>query len=597
MDILKKVNYIFDRKQKKGLAVNAFLAIIAGMLELLGVSALLPLVDVLLDESLIQKKRLYRTFAEIVNASNTRDFIVSFSICLIVIYVFKNLYLMVRYKIQMEFVFGNMKALASKLMNCYLGQSYLFHVNHSATELQRNVNNDVQKFMKVISSLITIAVEGLTFACMLLFLLVTDPITTVIMMGIFGVVFVCIYGVFKKNQVKVGKAARAAAGEMNKWIMQSFGGIKELKVLNREQFFIDNFEAAYDKSNVENIKNELYTGYPKYVTEVLTICGLLTTIIIRMLMGVNPKEFAISLSAFALAAMRMLPSFNRITEHIANILYCKASVGAIYEDIRIVEELKGKSIGHVGTSKLLLNDELRLDNISFKYPEGDKNIFENLNLSIKKNQSIALIGESGAGKTTLADIMLGLLEPTSGKVTVDGTDIFEHEYEWHRAVGYIPQMIYLIDDTIRANVVFGDSVDEERVWKALEDAQLADFVKELPDGLETVVGDRGVKLSGGQRQRIGIARALYANPSVLFLDEATSALDSETENAVMESINYLHGKTTMVLIAHRLSTIRNCDQIYEVGKGMAVLRDKQSVFSEETRILSNALNCSENASL
>jgi ABC-type multidrug transport system fused ATPase/permease subunit len=590
MDILKKVNYIFNAKQKTGFVANVILALISAMFELIGLSALYSLVNVIMDETKIETNKYFSMFADFFNVHELKSFLISFSIALIIVYVVKNVFLMFRLKFQMKYIYTNKKALALRLMNCYMGQDYLFHVEHAATELQRNVDKDVVNFISVISALISSLVEVFTLICMIVFLSVTDIITTLLLAGIFGLAFLFILKVYRKYQVQAGVDAREANKELNKWLMQSFGGIKELKVLNREKFFLNNYSNAYDKSNRAALRNSLLSHYPKYITEMLMIGGLLLTIIVRIAMGVDPRTFATTLSAFAIAAMRMLPAFNRISEYTANVLYGKASVVAIHEDLEQADRIK-KEIAEHKTSKVLeLNNEIKVEGVEFKYPEGDKNIFTGASFTIKKNQSVALIGESGSGKTTMADIMLGLLRPQKGSVTVDGLDIFENEDAWHSSVGYIPQMIYLIDDTIRANVAFGhEDIDDERVWSVLKDAQLDEYVKSLSKGLDTVVGDRGVKLSGGQRQRIGIARALYSRPAVLFLDEATSALDTETENAVMESINYLQGKTTLVIIAHRLSTIRNCDCIYEVGEGVVRLRDKKSVFEQESQKLKNAV--------
>ncbi len=589
MDTLKKVNYIFNKSQKAELVLNVFLALFAGIFELLGVSALLPLINVILDPGQIDTNKNYKLFADIFNAHTIKTFVIYFSVGLIILYIVKNAYLMFRFKFQLDFVYKNRKSLAMRLMDCYLSQDYLFHVEHAAPELQRNVNNDVVSFLNVISAIVSILVEMFTFACMLVFLIVTDAVTTILLAGIFLVAFIIIFKVYRKNQVKAGEDARAASGDLNKWLIQSFGGIKELKVLNREQFFLDNFSISYDKSIRSNKKFNLYTHFPKYITEMLTVGALLITIIIRMSMNVDVKAFAATLSAFALAAIRMLPAFNRMTEHMGSIMYGKASVDAIYEDLVQADKIKKEVAARQGTTALELTDALKVEHVVFKYPEGDNPVFTDACMTIKKNESVALIGESGAGKTTLADIMLGLLEPQSGKVMVDGKDVFANDDAWHRSVGYIPQMIYLIDDTIRANVAFGHKeVDDDRIWAALKEAQLDEYVRSLNKGLDTVVGDRGVKLSGGQRQRIGIARALYTRPSVLFLDEATSALDSETEAAVMESINYLQGKTTLVIIAHRLTTIRNCDAIYEVGGGVITMKDKKKVFEEESQKLRRA---------
>jgi ABC-type multidrug transport system fused ATPase/permease subunit len=580
--MLKKLNYIFDRKQKFELCINVVLALVAGLFELLGVSALLPLVNVILDPTAIDNNKYYSLFADTFDAHSITKFVVMFSILLIILYVLKNMYLIKRYEIQLNFMYGNRKKLSYKLMECYLQQDYLFHVNHNPLDLQRNVHNDTGNFMSVISAVISIVVEAFTCACMMVFLLVNDVFTTVLVGVLFGVSFVVMYKINKKRQVEAGEIERVSYAEMNKWIVQSFGGIKELKVLGIEKFFLDNYSRTFDVNANANKNYRLFIFRPKYITEMLAMSGLLITICIRMLMGVNVKEFAATLSVFALAAIRMLPGFNRLTEYVGNVFYGKPSVDALYEDLRQIEELNiGTISDNADVKRLELKNAIEVKNVSFKYPEGVKSVFENANLTIEKNKSVAFVGKSGAGKTTLADIILGLLEPYEGSVTVDGKDVFENDVAWHKAVGYIPQNIYLIDDTIRTNVSFSNDKDnDDKVWEALREARLEDYVKSLPEGLDTVVGDRGVKLSGGQRQRVGIARALYTKPSVLFLDEATSALDTETENAVMESINYLQGKTTLIIIAHRISTIRNCDYIYEVGEGKIELKDKSELFEE-----------------
>ncbi len=582
--MLKKLNYIFDRKQKWELVLNVILALIAGLFELLGVSALLPLVNVILDPTAIDTNKYYSVFADTFDAHSVTKFVVLFSLFLIVLYITKNLYLIKRYKIQLNFMYNNRKKLSFRLMECYLQQNYLFHVNHNPIDLQRNVHNDTGNFMSVISAIISIVVEAFTCVCMMAFLLVNDVFTTILVGVLFGVSFAIMYKMNKKRQIEAGEVERISYAEMNRWIVQSFGGIKELKVLGIEKFFLDNYSRTFDVNATANKNYKLYIFRPKYITEMLAMSGLLITICIRMLIGVNITEFATTLSVFALAAMRMLPSFNRLTEYVGNVFYGKASVDALYKDLKQIEELEfGTITDKSDVERLELQKAIEIKNVSFKYPEGVKSVFENASLTIDKNKAVAFVGKSGAGKTTLADIMLGLLEPYEGTVTVDGKDVFENDVAWHKAVGYIPQNIYLIDDTIRTNVSFGhDKGNDDKVWEALREARLEDYVRSLPEGLDTVVGDRGVKLSGGQRQRVGIARALYTKPSVLFLDEATSALDTETENAVMESINYLQGKTTLIIIAHRLSTIRNCDYIYEVGDGKILLKEKAELFEEGT---------------
>ena len=296
-------------------------------------------------------------------------------------------------------------------------------------------------------------------------------------------------------------------------------------------------------------------------------------------------SFVTTLSVFAVAAFRMLPSFNKITGYISSMMFNKPAIDSVYKDLKEIEQFMGqKIVRHEDTISITLNKSIQFNDVSFHYSESDKWILKDANLEIQKNTSVALIGASGAGKTTAADLILGILEPQEGTVTIDGVDIKKCMKSWHEDIGYIPQVIYLMDDNIRANVAFGipeEEIDDAAIEKALREAQLDQFVHALPDGLDTMIGDRGVKLSGGQRQRIGIARALYRNPNVLVLDEATSALDSDTEREVMEAIDGLHGTRTLIVIAHRLSTLRKCDKIYEVGNGRFTERNKVEVLGGE----------------
>ena len=332
--MLKKLNYIFDRKQKWELVFNVFLALIAGLFELLGVTALLPLVSVILDPSAIDSNKYYSLFADTFDAHSVTKFVVLFSVFLIILYVVKNVYLIKRYEIQLNFMYGNRKKLSYKLMECYLQQDYLFHVNHNPIDLQRNVHNDTGNFMSVISAVISIVVEGFTCVCMMVFLLVNDIFTTILVGILFGISFVVMYKINKKRQIEAGELERVSYAEMNKWIVQSFGGIKELKVLGIEKFFLDNYSRTFDKNATANKNYRIFIFRPKYITEMLAMTGLLLTIAIRMLMGVNVAEFATTLSAFALAAMKMLPSFNRITEYVGNVFYGKASVDALYDRLK-----------------------------------------------------------------------------------------------------------------------------------------------------------------------------------------------------------------------------------------------------------------------
>lgn len=576
MKLLNKINYIFDTKQKVKLVFLLILILMGSVLELLGVSAVLPLIDIALKPEVIYENEIYVFVAELFSLEDVNSFIFFISGVLVILYIFKNIYLVLCKNYQFKFTYNLNKTLSLKLMNCYLHQDYLFHVSHNVAELQRNITTDVSQFVDTVSTILNLVVEGCICVLLIAFLVITDPITSTLIIAVLAIALLGYWKISKKLQLLYGIEARSASAELNKWLLQSFGGIKEIKVMNREQFFLNNYDASYCKNIVANKKYNIVTMLPKYVTETIIICSILVTLNIRILQGANIGEFVSVLTAIAVAAMKMLPAFNRITEHMSKIMFNKSGVDNVFKDLKEIEKLERKSeLQKKDIERLQLRNEIRVENLTFAYPNTDKKIFEDASLVIKEKSSVAFVGSSGAGKTTLADIIIGVLEPDAGHVYVDGTDVFTHLDAWHKTIGYIPQMIYLMDDTIRANIVFGiteKEIDDEKVWKALERAELSEFVKELKDGIYTKIGDRGVRLSGGQRQRIGIARALYSEPDVLILDEATSALDNETEAAVMESIDNLHGKATLIIIAHRLTTIQNCDEVYEVDHGRITLK-------------------------
>jgi ABC-type multidrug transport system fused ATPase/permease subunit len=555
--------------------------IIAGMLETLGVSAVLPLISVVLTPELMETNQIYSFIAQTFHITTANGFVTLMALALIAIYIFKNIYLAMQYKIQIRFLSNCRRDVASRLMKCYVEQDYLYHVEHNVAELNRNVGGDVGSFFSLVQACMNFVSEIITLTFILVYLLMIDWMTTLLMAAVLGVFMCVVYRILKHYQIKAGEAARKSSGKVGKWILQTFGGIKEIKAFNRENYFLKKYDEAYRINNDISIKSSVRNQYPRYILETVCITSILLVVIVRIQMGVELVSFATSLSAFVVAAVRLIPSFNRLTSYIGTIMLSKAATDNIYNDLKEQEELdRQRMLEGSKDGELTFNHSLKVENLYFKYPKGEENIFEGASVEIPKNKSVAFIGSSGAGKSTFADIVLGLLKPDSGKVSVDGYDIFECINSWHHMVGYIPQVIYLMDDTIRNNILFGlGDKDDEKLWESLKLAQLDDFVRSLPKGLDTEIGDRGVRLSGGQRQRIGIARAVYNKPELLLLDEATSALDNETESAVMEAVENLHGHTTMIIIAHRLSTISHCDKVYEVADGKIVERDKAEVLA------------------
>ncbi len=580
--MLKKINYVLDKRQKMNLVILLLVIFIDAFVELLGVSAILPIVDIATNPAVINEKWYLVLIKNLTQIDDANELLVFMAIVLIVIYVIKNIYVLLMYNMQYRFVFENQRKLAVRLMDCYMHQNYLFHVSKNVAELQRNVTSDVNGFFTVVLNMLQFLAEISVCIVLIIFLIVEDIFTTLLLGGLI-VAFVAFFAVFfKKVLGRKGEENRHVNAQVTKWILQAFSGIKEIKVINAEMFFVDNYHANYKRLATLQRQQSVLTIMPRPLMETVCISGLLLTVIVRIGLGNSDvTTFIPTLSVFALAAFRMLPSFNRMTGYLSGVMFSRPSVDAIYKDLQEIEELMSRrQQAQRDDEKLVLKDAIRFEKVSFHYPESDQWVLDESDLVIEHNTSVALIGSSGAGKTTAADLLLGILEPQKGKVTVDHNDIGSHILSWHACIGYIPQTIYLMDDTIRANIAFGielAKVDDKAVDRAVQEAQLAEFVGSLPNGLDTVVGDRGVKLSGGQRQRIGIARALYRDPKVLVLDEATSALDNETEKEVMRAIDGLHGTRVLIIIAHRLSTISKCDRIYEVNKGKIIERSKREV--------------------
>lgn len=580
METVKQLNYIFSRRQKLNFVILVIVILIGSMLELVGVALVMPLVDVLTNSNQIHSNSLYSKLFELFNIDSDLKFILIFIIAIIIVYVVKNAYLLFMYDCQFRFTFNNKKRITLKLMRAYVYRPYEFHLSKNISELQRNMKEDVESLFQTILAVVQMASELLTCILLAIYLIIIDKAIT------FGILTVLIFFILvflkstKYKSYKYGEIARETVVGTNKWTRQSFEGIKEIIIANKQELFLGKVDELQGKLSTTIRKQEVLNVSPRPTFEAITITSLLGVVGIKIYMGEDINQMIPVLSAFAVAAFRLLPSFGRLAGYLNKMMYNRAAITSVYNDLKDVEnDIYIKDIDC--TERFEFDKSIEIEDVFFAYPNCDNNVLNGLSMSIKKDKSIAIIGASGSGKSTLADMLLGLLEPSKGNILVDGVNINNNYCGWHMLIGYIPQLIYIMDDTIRNNVIFGEGeADDDKIWKALENAQLADFVKNLDEGLDTVVGERGIRLSGGQRQRIGIARALYSNPKILILDEATSALDNETETAVMGAIERLKGSHTMVIIAHRLTTIRNCDEIYEIVDGKAIYRDKSEVLSD-----------------
>lgn len=581
--MLTKLGYIFDKRDKWRIAMLLAAVVVGSFLELLGVTIFMPFINIIQEPGTIRKKWYLNLAYETFRFQSVQSFMIALSVAIIVVYIIKNVYLIIEKSYIYRFSYNTQMKLSTRLLSTYMKEPYTFHLNKNIATLQRSLQEDTAKFMQVILYSLELVAELAVCLVLVVYLFCESKTITVIVLGLLVVCVGAFLLLTRKYSRRLGKDNQEYQGKIFQWMNQALGGIKEIKILEREDFFTDEYRKYYVKYAVGLRIARTISVLPKYVVEAVAISGLLVGIIVKLLLGEADMTYYIpQLTVFAVAAFRLMPSVGRINEHATNTLYALPSVDLVYHDLVEIEDYIEKQDSEV-KEDWNLQGGIEVQNVTYYYPDTEEPVIDNASLSIRKGQTVAFIGASGAGKTTMVDIILGLLTPQNGVVMADHINVHEKPKTFHAQIGYIPQVIYLSDDTIRNNIAFGvkqENINEQAVLQAMEKAQLTEFIDSLPHGLDTLVGDRGVRLSGGQRQRIGIARALYHDPEILVLDEATSALDNDTEAAVMEAVENLQGMKTMIIIAHRLTTIRNVDVIYEVGNGRVTEKSKTEVFGE-----------------
>jgi ABC-type bacteriocin/lantibiotic exporter with double-glycine peptidase domain len=464
------------------------------------------------------------------------------------------------------------------MMINFMQRPYEYYLNADTAVIQRSITSDVNNMYGLILSCLQLTSEMIVFACLVALLLSQDAKMTITIAALLVTVLLIIKFVIKPIMVKAGQENQDYYSGLYKWINESVTGIKEIKIANKENYFINGYAdcgAGY-VSAVQ--KYNLYNSTPRLLIETIAIAGMIGYMLVVMVNGASLAELMPQLTVLVAAAARLLPSANRINNYLTSIAYFEPFLMNVSDNLQ--QEINDGSVSYnsedyrkkTEVEKLPVAKNIDMVDICYKYPNTESFILDKANMNIPVGKSVGIVGTSGAGKTTIVDVMLGLLKPESGKICADGVDVNTNYKGWLKNIGYIPQTIFMVDSTIRKNVAFGyadDEIDDNKVWQALKEASLDEFVRSLPEGLDTEIGERGIRLSGGQRQRIGIARALFEDPEVLVLDEATSALDNETEAAIMDSINRLHGRKTLIIIAHRLQTIEKCDMVYRIEDGKA----------------------------
>lgn len=569
---------LLDRKQKQKMILLVFLMLIGAVLETLGVSMILPVMNVVIEKNAVQNHRYLQVICDIfhIGYDDTRTLMIFVMTGLIVIFAVKNIFLFFQQKVQLKFVYTNQFATSRRMMINFMERPYEYYLNADTSVIQRSITSDVNNMYGLILSLLQLVSEGIVFVCLVAVSLVTDVVMSITVAVLLIAALLIIKCVLKPIMRKAGEENQDYYSGLYKWIDQSVMGIKEIKIANKENYFINEY-AKCGAGYVNAVQRyNLYNATPRLLIETVAIAGMILYVMISLLQGANVEEIMPQIGLLAVAAMRLIPCANRINNHLTSISYFEPFFMGVSDNLQ--QEIRDENIDYdeasyqkkIEVEKLTIKEKIELKDIVYKYPNTEVLIFDHADMEIPIGKSVGIVGTSGAGKTTVVDILLGLLRLQSGEILADGVEVRDHYQSWLKNIGYIPQTIFMIDSTIRKNVAFGyadEDIDDEKVWRALKEAQLDEFVRGLPEGLDTGIGERGIRLSGGQRQRIGIARALFEDPEVLVLDEATSALDNETEAAIMDSINRLHGRKTLIIIAHRLQTIEKCDMVYRVENG------------------------------
>ncbi|MCR5502341.1 MAG: ABC transporter ATP-binding protein/permease [Lachnospiraceae bacterium] len=571
--IWRYFGYILSKRQKWQLLGVMILVLLGSLTELLGVSIILPFIQAFLTPEIIMDKWYVRILQGMLRIADTQTLLFWLGILIVAVYVFKNVFLSFVAYVRSRFDSALQRSLAVEMLQSYLDRSYSFFVKSNTGDLLRGVNTDTLGVHNFIMTFFKFVAEALAVFFIFLYLAGQDLMLAIATMLLAGFCSGIITLFVKKRINLLTTRSRTAAAKRAGAEVQIINNIKDLLVFDKTRFFMDQYEEDYRVYADAQANTEFIRTLPERIIEATCISGIILFIVIRIRMGAESMAFISTMSVFAMGAFKILPSIAHIAGYTQVFIKNRPMVEETYKNLKEAREyLSGLERTQSDRDKESPQfcDRIRIEDIVWQYENSKEPVLNGLSMEIRKGEMIGIIGESGAGKSTLGDLILGLYVPQSGKIRMDETDIVTIPATWRKSIAYVPQMLLLFAESIRFNITFSNNTSEDdRIWEILREASMEEFVRSLPDGLDTLVGDRGIKLSGGQRQRIAIARALFAGPQILLLDEATSALDSETEEAVVESINLLSHKMTLIVIAHRLTTLRSCDRIYRIEDGKA----------------------------
>jgi ATP-binding cassette, subfamily B, bacterial PglK len=578
---IKKILYLLPPGDKIKLVILFFMMLLGALLEVIGIGMIPVFVSIIARPDMILEVEWLMPLTERAGIETDGDLLVFGALFLIGVFITKNAYVIFYKYIQTRYIWRRYAMIGSNLFKLYMSAPYEFHLKRNTAELLRNVTQEAQDMAKyVMIPLLVFAMDLVLIIGIFSMLLWAEPLITLLvifLLGGGGGLFLK----FIKNKTRAyGKTGQDDRGYMIRAVHEGLGGFKDARVLNREEWFYNRFLRHIRSYGKSQTYREVASVSSKPIIETIAVSGMLLIALFLYWQGRGMEIVIPVLTLFGAATIRLMPAIKGSTDAITNLRYYLHTVKPTFDDtIELTRENENYEKEKFGWKKfkngqannpLRFQNEIVFSNVSYTYPGSEIRAVSNLSLTIPQGHVIGFVGVSGAGKTTIVDLILGLLKPQQGSITVDNLDIHTDLHGWKRNIGYIPQFIFLADDTIRNNIAFGlpeSEINEKNIKKAIEAAQLTELIHSLPDGADTVIGEHGTRLSGGQRQRIGIARALYHNPQVLIMDEATSALDSITEQHVIAAIETLRGHRTIIMIAHRLSTVRHCDKLYLLNDG------------------------------
>jgi ATP-binding cassette subfamily C protein len=572
--VIRQLWYILTPRERIEGAILIGAMVVGAFFETVSIGVVFPFIAVLKEPALLSKSKHLQPIAAYLDVTEPRKLFVILGLALIALFALKTGYLIQLYRWLFRYSMNKHVTLARQLLAGYLSAPYTLHLQRNSADLIRVTTRSVEDFTSIfLVNLLIVLGELLVLAALTGFLLFVEPFGALCALAVLAVPAAVVYRATQSRLAKAGQVAEHSFGSMIQWAEQALSGVKEITITGRRSFFIDQ-HSIHVYNFTDSLRSlTLLTTIPRFVLDTLAVAAMLVIAAILLGRGQDLQTSLLLLGMFALAAVRLIPSTSRLSSALAQLRYRYASTDVIYEELRALRQrpsdpLPGAAEEHVPPTPF--REALTVEGVTYCYPESSRRAIDDVSLEIPRGQWVAFIGPTGAGKTTLADLILGLLAPSAGRILVDGRDIRDNLAGWQRNIGYVPQTVYLIDDTLRRNIAFGapeDEVDDERVWQALRDAQLDHLVRSLPGELNAIVGERGGRLSGGERQRLGIARALYRDPEVLVIDEGTANLDPATEAAIVEVVAGLRGKKTIIVIAHRLAFAKNCDCIYMLAQG------------------------------